>query len=90
MSAPFILSNFLKKVKSAIDKPPRAWYNKGTKKERSPLMNTFYLTIYHWNEIKNEVLHGEPEFFEDEGILCVKVEMHEEAFFQFARKNGWV
>lgn len=31
MSAPFILSNFLKKVKSAIDKSQRVCYNKGTK-----------------------------------------------------------
>lgn len=53
-------------------------------------MNTFYLTIYQWNAIENEVLHGEPEFFKDGDVLCVKVEIHEEAFFQFARKNGWV
>ena len=33
-SAPFILPNFLKKVKLAIDKPPKVCYNKGTKKER--------------------------------------------------------
>ena len=53
-------------------------------------MTTFYLTIYHWNEIKNEVLHGEPEFYAEDGVPCVKVDFHEEAFFQFAAKKGWL
>jgi hypothetical protein len=38
MSAPFILSNFFKKVKSALDKSPRVCYNKDTKEMEVKIM----------------------------------------------------
>lgn len=53
-------------------------------------MSTFYLSVPHYREIKNEILHGTPCFYMEGGTPCVRVECHEEAFFQFAAKKGWL
>jgi hypothetical protein len=65
-------------------------YNKGTKREEITTMTTYYFTAYQYEIIKDRVPHGEPEYYREDGIVCVKVKVNEDIFTSIALREGWI
>ena len=54
-------------------------------------MATYTIREEWFNEIKNEVPHANPYFYEEEGRTYVEVEiLNEDFFISLSKKLGWM
>ena len=53
-------------------------------------MLTYYFTARQFDFIKDRVPHADPVFYEEDGVLCVKVQMNTDIFTDVATKEGQI